>query len=456
MSYIGSCTSEINKNNINIAANIIDDEWYWYPTFENYAPNGMPDFDQKQNNWKDPVYQGWTFCGAVSVANIFWYLDSFHSNQIGYPGDGADIFPLVLNNHAQGEPNPGPITDDHNFNNVNDLTSSWDHQNQIFGNELIERIAWYVDTNGCRTGGEIWGTPLYSMSLGVSNWLEDVGLSSYFNIETAFPIQNNFKKSNTIINPLVSYEMFGNTQGTLFYNSNFLNNKISVSQTDLSFHIIASIINNGSFVVLGINGYDEEKNSYFSHWVTVAGVSISESLIALSDPYFDRINPTNDYTLHNDASFVSHDIYRVNTTSPFPEDANYWWLEEYLTDLYSVVPAALIITPLTEIIPEISPISFFIKPEENYLYINDKYIAQTIFGNTIIIGDICFEVNGFSEEGIDKIEFYVNDELKFTDDIFPYEWLWDNPAFGLYTIKIKAIDNEEFIAENEMRVWKFL
>jgi hypothetical protein len=76
------------------------DEWYYYPQLQNYAPQGMPDFDQKQNNWKDPVYDGWTFCGAVSVSNIFWYLDSYYSDSIGVPGDGYDIFPIVLDYHA--------------------------------------------------------------------------------------------------------------------------------------------------------------------------------------------------------------------------------------------------------------------------------------------------------------------------------------------------------------------
>jgi len=106
--------SKQKKSSINI-----NDEWYYYPKLQNYAPKGMPDFDQKQNNWRDSVYNGWTFCGALSVSNIFWYIDSFFSDSNGYPGDGYDNFPLVLDYHSQGESNPGPNTDDHNINNVN-------------------------------------------------------------------------------------------------------------------------------------------------------------------------------------------------------------------------------------------------------------------------------------------------------------------------------------------------
>ena len=436
------------KSTINSA-----NDWYYYPKFQNYAPNGMPDFDQKQNNWRDTVYNGWTFCGAVSVSNILWYLDSFYSNFSGIPGDGNDSFPIVLDYNALGESNPGPYSDDHNVNNVNDLSSSWNQEVSVFGNELVERVAWYVDTNGCRTGEEIWGTNLISMYNGVLKWLDDVELSQYFQVEMIFPSQSDSIISN--YKPgLINF--FNNTQGMLF-NPKGLSEfkKLSVNQEDLTFHNIASKVTNGSFVVLGINGMDDDKNINFAHWVAIAGVSMSQYQIALSDPYFDVANRTNDYTLHNDASFVSHDIYTVNTTSPFPEDADYWWLEGYLPNLHSVVPAALIITPLIDNIPEVSPVSFFIKPDEGFLFINGNHIMTTLLGNTFIFGDITFEANAFSKNGIDRIEFYVNDEIKYVDNEFPFEWNWKDQSFGRYNITIKAIDNSGDIVENYMGIWRF-
>ena len=431
-------------------------DWFYYPPCENYAPSGMPDFDQKQNNWRDSVHNGWTFCGAVSVSNIFWYLDSYYSDSMGIPGDGYDIFPLVLDYHAQGDSNPGPYTDDHNENNVNDLASPWDQDESVVGNELVERVAWYVDTNGCRTGRNIWGTNLNSMYLGVQKWFECVGLSQYFQVEMTFPPQSYL--DNTIMIDSNSHltRRFDNTQGRLFDPTTMDKiKKSSIVQEDLTFHNIASKVTNGSFVVLGINGMDSDKNVHYSHWVTVAGVSISNDQIALSDPYFDVANRTNNFTLHNNAVFVSHDIYSINYTSPFPEDADYWWLEGYLPNLYSVVPAALIITPLEENIPEVTPISFFIKPDESYFFINDKHIVPTLLGNTIIVGDISFEANAFSIDGIERVEFYVNNDQKFVDYDFPYEWVWDEKSFGRYIIEIVAIDNTGNIANGEMGVWKF-
>jgi len=433
-----------------------DNEWFYYPSFENYSPSGMPDFDQKQNNWKDPEYNGWTFCGAVSVSNILWYIDSCYSNPDGYPGDNEDVFPLVLNYNAQGAPNPGSEKDDHNFNNVNDLTSIWDHENGIFGNELIERVAWYVDTNGCRTGNIIWGTPINSMHQGVSKWLNDVGLLEYFKLEIKYP--KSFSLNSLMSSGNYISTFHDNSHGDLIDSYDVLNTEFPLSYTeDLTFQNLAAQIINGSFVILGLTGYDEEKNVYISHWVSVAGVNIKDSQIALSDPYFDIANRTNDMTKHNDASIVSHDIYRVNNTSPFPDERDYFWLEDYLNipNVYTIVPAVYIITPLKESMDEINPRSYFIKPDTNYLFINENHIMQTLFGNTVVIGDIAIEANAFSKKGIEKIEFYLNDELIHFDDVFPYEWFWSDTSFGRFVVKIKAIDNTGIISENEMIIWKF-
>jgi hypothetical protein len=444
---------ELGFHSYSIPSLFLDDDWFYYSDLPNYAPNGMPDFDQKQNNWRDPINNGWTFCGAVSVSNILWYLDSFFSDSSGIPGDGDDIFPLVLDYHGQGESNPGPSTDDHNINNVNDLTSNWDQEGLEFGNELVERVAWYVDTNGCRTGNDIWGTNLNSMYYGVLEWLEDVGLSQYFQVEMIYPPEIDSIPFNY---NLILSDTFDNAQGILYDPLDLTDiNQILENQEVLTFHNIASKVINGSFIVLGINGMDEDKNIHFAHWVSIAGISISQSQIALSDPYFDNANHTFDYTLHNDAAFISHDIYDVNTTSPFPDDADYWWLEDYLPNLYSIIPAALIITPLTDNIPEVSPISFFIKPDEGFIFINEDHILPTILGKTIIFGDITFEANAFSKYGIDKIEFYVNDELKYVDSDFPFEWVWDEKSFGRYNIKIHAIDNSGAVIEKNIRVLRF-
>ncbi|MCD6480856.1 MAG: hypothetical protein J7L31_01095 [Thermoplasmata archaeon] len=109
--------------------------WYYKPGYANYAPNGMPDFDQKQDAWQvikpgpngvvnsvpwgDDVYNShenviapganchldttpagddvveWAFCGPVAAANCLWWFDSKYADPKGTPGDGKDEFALV-------------------------------------------------------------------------------------------------------------------------------------------------------------------------------------------------------------------------------------------------------------------------------------------------------------------------------------------------------------------------
>ena len=63
----------------------------------------------------------------------------------------------------------------------------------------------------------------------------------------------------------------------------------------------------------------------------------------------------------------------------------------------------------------------------------------TLFGKTIIIGKINVEVSAYN---VEKVEFYINNELKYTDDSEPYEWLWDELAIGKRTLKVVGYGNE--------------
>ena len=74
----------------------------------------------------------------------------------------------------------------------------------------------------------------------------------------------------------------------------------------------------------------------------------------------------------------------------------------------------------------------------------------------LIIGKIDIEVDAPDcLYGIDKIEFYVNDELKATDSTEPYSWTWDEQEIlFLYKVKVIAYDNEGNSAEDDINVWK--
>jgi len=146
----------------------IENDWYHLPSFPNYAPNGLPDFYQKQGDWRN-------FCVPAAIANILWWFDSKNSNQSGTPGDGIDTYPLVQDFSSFGDPTPGPNNDDHNYNNVNDIETTWN--NYGIEGEFIERLAGYMNTNWYRFPKipfvQIRGTGPIQFKLGLKLWIKN-------------------------------------------------------------------------------------------------------------------------------------------------------------------------------------------------------------------------------------------------------------------------------------------
>ena len=276
--------------NVKSSETTSEDGWYYLPAFPNYAPQGLPDFDQKQDNWRAGgkwllIGGLWSFCAPTSLAEIFWWFDSKYEDPLGYPGDGNDTYPLVTTYTTIGTPTPGPNPDDHNFNNVNDLATRWKHGRGA--KELIEQLAWYCNTNFCRypfIRGHA-GTHAAFLEKGAKQWIADAGLQDHYTVEG-------------IWNP--------------------------------DFSLIVEKLQNNSGIILNLLLYNSDAilfQTFLGHYVAVAGINPNGS-IALSDPFQNTANPTPAPAEHNDANVVSYDIYLVNFTSPFPEKAS-WWLMDY-------------------------------------------------------------------------------------------------------------------------------
>ena len=76
--------------------------------------------------------------------------------------------------------------------------------------------------------------------------------------------------------------------------------------------------------------------------------------------------------------------------------------------------------------------------------------------NTIIIRKINIEIAAIdSESGIQKVELFIDDQLKKTFNGKPYIYIWNERAFFQHNIKIKAYDDFENYYEEEINVWKF-
>ncbi len=131
---------------------------YYKQGYIDYAPNGVPDFDQKQDNWIDPASGAWSHCGPVALANCFWWFDSKFDTCTTPPPAICNTYPLL---------DPFGAWDDHDTNNVM---------------PFVDSLALYCNTNVGHSG-----TNVFDLATGAQNWLNKVGLGSNYSIRI-FPV----------------------------------------------------------------------------------------------------------------------------------------------------------------------------------------------------------------------------------------------------------------------------
>lgn len=96
-----------------IAANTTEAMAYKDGGWKDYAPKGIPDFDERQAGWDNPVGSGtgWYQSGPVAMANSLWWFDSKFEDGILPPPNISDSYPLVQSYNAG-------VWDDHDQRNV--------------------------------------------------------------------------------------------------------------------------------------------------------------------------------------------------------------------------------------------------------------------------------------------------------------------------------------------------
>ncbi|MDD4051949.1 MAG: dockerin type I domain-containing protein [candidate division Zixibacteria bacterium] len=153
-----ACLGDLNQNGIDDACEAeLDTCSYYKPPYPDYAPFGMPDFDQKQNGWIGGPLQTWSFCGPVALADCFWWFDSkFEPNPQPQP-TYSDGYPLV-----QSYATMLPLWDDHDPSNV-----------IPFVNQLAPAV-------NCVGGG--LGTYILDLATGARNWINASGLNGYYTV----------------------------------------------------------------------------------------------------------------------------------------------------------------------------------------------------------------------------------------------------------------------------------
>jgi len=247
------------------------------PPFNDYAQSGVPDFDQKQDEWY--LIEQWTWCGPTAVANSLWWMDSrFEDPESPPPPEISDSFVMVTR-----------------------YDMAWDDHDPQNAPRFIEDLAWYMDTDGIRTGSPHAGTNVLDMYDGIIQYLTDRGLQNVFEV-----------------------------------------NMMEMPPFDFVEHEIERC--EDVILLLGLWQYQEPGVwvRFGGHYVTAAGVWSDIGAIAFSDPFIDnaevtgvgRVLPPHTYphssTVHNNATFVSHDTYYIGEPSPSP--GGLWFIPDYYVD----------------------------------------------------------------------------------------------------------------------------
>ncbi len=162
---------------------------------------------------------------------------------------------------------------------------------------------------------------------------------------------------------------------------------------------------------------------------------------AVSDPYWDG------------TKYVYEDLDAINnwwgdSTGPYHPNSNPNGIGNEITDNVTYNPWLENYLPNIKIV---NPAPFFI-----YVNFRDWIMFKLPFIMTLIIGK--FEIETEVTKGIyeiEKVEFFIDENLKSIVSSEPYNWLWNEltPFFG-YKLKVVVHDIGGFQTQESMNIWK--
>jgi hypothetical protein len=96
------------------------------------------------------------------------------------------------------------------------------------------------------------------------------------------------------------------------------------------------------------------------------------------------------------------------------------------------------------------------KPEDRLIYFfGDADYSMRFPGMKLVFGKI--DVTAKALETLSRVDFYLDDELVFSDDSEPFIWNWTKFGFGKYQVSAEAFDLDGlFVGRDTFEVWKFL
>ena len=263
---------------------VFSDTMYWKEKWHDYALSGMPDFDQKQDQWDNPPGSGtnWYYCGPVAAANSLWWFDSkFEDPNSPPPPAISDSYPLV---QAYG------AWDDHDPQNVQ---------------PLVNTLAGLMNT------APGTGTTITDVVAGIQQYLNDKGLTSQYVVSGPVEgpefewIEDEVRRSEDVILLLSFYNKFGEWVGGHYVT-------------------VAGVDSTNQMLALSDPFRDNAEGANPGWWPGGSGrvrPNPHKGLHPWSPPYLD--------TVHNDSWYASHDVYQAMLMGA---PGGPWGLPEYASD----------------------------------------------------------------------------------------------------------------------------
>ena len=98
-----------------------------------------------------------------------------------------------------------------------------------------------------------------------------------------------------------------------------------------------------------------------------------------------------------------------------------------------------------------------VRPKSAYWYRFDdeEFRIFRYYNDSVAIGKVTVVAKEL--EPLQRVEFYLDGKLMYTDWATPYEWLWDKFSFGKHIVTAKAYDIDgNSVGQSKAWVWKFL
>jgi hypothetical protein len=91
--------------------------------------------------------------------------------------------------------------------------------------------------------------------------------------------------------------------------------------------------------------------------------------------------------------------------------------------------------------------------DEGYLYLLGKKVMKTLFGKTIVIGDINVEMKFFHPEQLQKVEILIDGTVQCTLFSPPFKYSLDTRLLGRHNLELRGYYNDETTSIEKMDVF---